>query len=106
MPGGGRCTIVSRVLKGVSPRRRHCKIHPCKQDHHSSPCSSRNGPVLQLLAARKDVGGHSGVQQINMAPAKAIKSLEVRLPCRPLCTDAWSDGSRVGAAASCSTDPC
>lgn len=69
---------------------------------------------MQLLAARKDVGGHSGVQQINMAPAKAIKSLEVRRPCRLLCTDAvvqWlKDGWRFQLPALLAlgqhTEPC
>ncbi|EFJ47272.1 hypothetical protein VOLCADRAFT_105235 [Volvox carteri f. nagariensis] len=33
----------------------------------------------QLLAARRDIGGHSGTQAVTVAPVKAIKALETRL---------------------------
>ncbi|GIL91641.1 hypothetical protein Vretimale_9597 [Volvox reticuliferus] len=33
----------------------------------------------QLLAARRDIGGHSGTQAVTIAPVKAIKALETRL---------------------------
>ncbi|KAG2491925.1 hypothetical protein HYH03_009660 [Edaphochlamys debaryana] len=33
----------------------------------------------QLLAAQRDVGGHSGSRNIQVAPAKAVKALETRL---------------------------
>ncbi|GIL53431.1 hypothetical protein Vafri_9015 [Volvox africanus] len=33
----------------------------------------------QLLAARRDIGGHSGTQAVTIAPVKAVKALETRL---------------------------
>lgn len=54
-----------------------------------------SSPLCQLLAARKDIGGHSGTHAVTIAPVKAVKALEVRSEAGRVVGCSWASGLQM-----------